>query len=115
MSLALTKCSILILFLGIFIDTWTRIATYIVLALVILSNIWVFYVIFSACTPIEAFWDISIRLATCHPQAYWLSNQGLIIVTDCLVFLLPMPVVWPLKMRMTQKVLVLFLFSMGLL
>ncbi len=89
--------------------------SYSILSVVILSNIWVGYVIFSACTPLAAFWDTSISPATCHPQAYWLSNQYLFITTDFLIFFLPIPVVWRLKIRWSQKLLLLFLFAMGFL
>ncbi len=89
--------------------------SYSILTVVVLSNVWVAYVIFSACTPLEAFWDTTIMPAVCHPMAFWLSNQYLFITTDFLIFLLPIPVVWALKVRMGQKMLLVFLFTMGFL
>ena len=115
LCLNLCKISILILFLHIFVQRWTRVAAYVVLSIVLLSSVWNFYVIFSACSPIQAYWDPSVQGASCHEQAYWLSNSGLLISTDFLVFFLPIPVVLRLKMRTAQKVLVLALFSMGFL
>jgi len=98
------------------VQRWTRVAAYAVLAVVLLASVWNFYVIFSACSPLQAYWDPALAEgATCHEQAYWLSNSGLLISTDFLVFFLPVPVVWRLNMRTVQKVMVLGLFSMGFL
>ncbi|OAA63522.1 hypothetical protein SPI_03685 [Niveomyces insectorum RCEF 264] len=123
LSLTCSKLSILMLYIQLFYHSWIRPASLGLLAVVALSQIWVLYVIFSACTPLAAFWDPALAAAgpdassssgsSCHPQVYWLSNQYLLIATDFLVFLLPLPVVWTLKVRRRQKILLVFLFALG--
>jgi hypothetical protein len=114
-SLQLTKLSIVIVYIQIFYYSWIRHASYGVLVVLLGTQIWVFYVIFTACDPLPAFWDPTIVPAVCRSQAYWLSNQYLAIATDFIIFLLPVPVIWDLKIRLRQKCLLLFLFTMGLL
>lgn len=113
LSLTFSKLSILALYLIVFPYSWVRSVSFFLLAVVAASQIWMLYVIFSACTPLQAFWDPSIVGATCHPQAYWLANQYQLIATDFMIFLLPLPVVWRLKVRPGQKILLVFVFAMG--
>ncbi|KJR89713.1 uncharacterized protein SPSK_06256 [Sporothrix schenckii 1099-18] len=113
LSLTFSKLSMLALYLVVFPYNWVRSVSFILLAVVAVGQTWVLYVIFSACTPLEAFWDPTILGATCHPQVFWLSNQYLMIATDFMIFLLPLPVVWRLKVRPGHKVLLVFVFAMG--
>ncbi|KAL1894399.1 hypothetical protein Sste5346_005901 [Sporothrix stenoceras] len=113
LSLTFSKFSILALYLIVFPYTWVRSVSFFLLAVVAASQIWMLYVIFSACTPLRAFWDMTIVGATCHPQAYWLANQYQLIATDFMIFLLPLPVVWRLKVKPGQKILLVFVFAMG--
>jgi hypothetical protein len=115
LSLGLTKVSILLLYVSIFYHSWVRPASYVIFGILILSHIWAFYTIFSACVPIEAFWDMTIQGAVCQPQAYFLANQYLSIAIDLIMFFLPIPVVYGLKIRWKQKCLLLFLFTLGFL
>ncbi|CAK7218925.1 hypothetical protein SBRCBS47491_003671 [Sporothrix bragantina] len=113
LSLTFSKFSILALYLVVFPYSWVRSVSVFLIAVVAASQIWMTYVIFTACTPIQAFWDFTIVGATCHPQIYWLANQYQLIATDFLIFLLPLPVVWRLKVRPGQKLLLVFIFAMG--
>ncbi|KIH87359.1 hypothetical protein SPBR_04955 [Sporothrix brasiliensis 5110] len=113
LSLTFSKLSMLALYLVVFPYNWVRSVSFILFAVVAVGQTWVLYVIFSACTPLEAFWDPTILGATCHPQVFWLSNQYLMIATDFMIFLLPLPVVWRLKVRPGHKVLLVFVFAMG--
>jgi len=112
--MSLTKVAILLLYVSIFYHSWVRPASFVVLAIIALVQVWQYYVLFSACVPLKAFWDITVR-GRCHPQVYFLSNQYLAIACDFLVFLLPIPVVAQLKIRLRQKILVLWLFALGFL
>jgi hypothetical protein len=113
LSLCFTKISILLLYVNLFSKTWAERCAYAVLAIVVVTNIWQFYVIFSACVPLNAFWDPTVQGATCHSQSYWFANNYLHIATDLLIFILPMPVVWKLQVRMAQKILLLSIFALG--
>ncbi len=74
---------------------------------------WTLWVVCTACSPLEAYWDANIEPVSCHPQSYWLANNYIHIGTAFLVVLLPIPVVWGLQVRLRQKLLLLCLFAMG--
>lgn len=115
LSLCTTKISILLLYITLFKTTWIRPAGYLALSLVVLTNLWTVYVIFTACVPLQAFWDMTIHGATCHPQSFWLANNYMHIITDILIFILPIPVVWSLRVRTRQRILLLGVFALGFL
>ena len=114
LSLTLTKVSIVLLYLTLFAHSWVEKASWATLGLVVVTNIYMLYVIFTACIPLEAFWDRSIP-GNCHSQAWWLSNQYTHIATDIIIFLLPIPVVWTLQVRWRQKLVLVGIFAMGFL
>src|SRR3569833_3254605 len=75
-SLSLSKLSILLLYITLFYHTWVRRASYAILVVLFLSQVWVYYVIFTACTPLTAFWDTSIVPLDCHSQNYFRASRG---------------------------------------
>jgi hypothetical protein len=101
--------------MNVFYHSWVRPSSYVVFAEIVISQVWSYCVIFTACRPIEAFWNSRVTDAVCNPPHYFLANQYLAIATDIIMFFLPMPVVWNLKMRWKQKLLLLGLFSLGFL
>ncbi|KAI1497448.1 hypothetical protein F5X99DRAFT_421366 [Biscogniauxia marginata] len=66
-----------------------------------------------ACFPIRGFWDLSVE-AKCidHAQLVWITALGNII-TDIVVLLLPMPVVWKLNLKKGRKWAIIGIFSLG--
>lgn len=69
------------------------------------------------CIPIEGLWDPTVS-AVCNaigpdPQFYMASVGN--IVTDFIILLLPLPVVWKLKLRRPQKVVLFVVFGVGFL
>lgn len=116
LSLCFTKISILLLYLAIFSYHWVRIAGKVILAAVVISNAWILGVVFTACIPLEAYWDYTLReSAWCQPQPSWWANIGLHIATDFLIFLLPMPVITTLRLPRRQKYILVGVFTLGFL
>ncbi len=115
LTLCMSKVSILLLYLRIFSFQWVRRAGQIVLAIVIISNIYMVITIFTACIPLQAYWDLSITDKYCHPQAVWWSHTGMLMITDFLIFLLPLPVVWTLNVPRRQKYALFAIFGLGFL
>ncbi|KAK4032008.1 hypothetical protein C8A01DRAFT_20855 [Parachaetomium inaequale] len=65
------------------------------------------------CTPIAGFWDSSIK-ATCVPTTtQWYVNAAGNLITDVVVFALPLPAIWSLNLRKPSKIVLLFIFSLG--
>lgn len=89
LSLLFTKLSILFLFLRVLTFEWIRWAVRVVLAVVVLSSIFIVGVVFTACVPLQAFWDRSRTPAYCHPISVWWAVTGILIATDVAIYLLP--------------------------
>lgn len=113
MSLAFTKMAILFLYMRILDRGFVRLASNFVLGIVVVSNLWVLVSFFIQCIPLQAVWDPTVR-GWClpNPQA-GMVNSILHVVTDFLIFVLPIRSVWGLKMRWSQKISVICLFGIG--
>lgn len=107
--------SILLLFLRILTYHYARRATQAMIAIVVLSHLWVVATVVTTCIPLDAFWDPTVKPTYCHPQQVWWANTGLNIATDFLIFVIPLPVIWQLQMPARQKILLLVLFALGFL
>ncbi|RMJ13941.1 hypothetical protein CDV36_006426 [Fusarium kuroshium] len=65
------------------------------------------------CWPIQGFWDKTVD-AKCIPnQPQWYINAAGNIVTDVMVFLLPIPAIRSLRLPRTQKFILAGIFSLG--
>jgi hypothetical protein len=116
LTLFLTKTSILLLYVRILNYQHARYAVYAILVVVMVSNVWTFVVVMTACIPLAAFWNFRLAAsAYCHPRSFWWASTGLHMATDFFIFALPMPVIFRLKASMRQKVLLYALFAFGFL
>ncbi|KAF9871864.1 hypothetical protein CkaCkLH20_10798 [Colletotrichum karsti] len=65
------------------------------------------------CTPIPTFWDADVK-GTCIPNyPQWYINAAGNIITDLIVFVLPLPVIGNLKLAPGQKYVLLGIFCLG--
>ncbi|KAK1780248.1 hypothetical protein QBC45DRAFT_409491 [Copromyces sp. CBS 386.78] len=118
LSLAMTKISICLLYLTLFTVESARRATYAVLAIVCVTSAYTVLVIFTACVPLQDYWDPHKvwgpdTPANCHDTRWYWSCTGITIITDFLIFLLPIPIVGPLKLPRRQKLFVIAIFGVG--
>lgn len=103
------------LYLRIWTYQYSRYATFALLGIVIIYNIYVLVSIFTACIPLEAFWNYTVHATYCHPKSVWWANTYLHIVTDILIFCLPMVVIFRLRFPRRQKIILFVLFAIGFL
>lgn len=115
LSLCFSKISILLLYIHLFTFKWARLAGQVLLGIVIVTNIYMAAVTFTACIPLRSYWDFSVPKQYCHAQSMWWSNTGLHMVTDFLIFMLPMPVVWTIRLPRKQKLILSGVFGFGFL
>lgn len=74
----------------------------------------IFVEIFS-CFPIQGVWDSTIH-RTCHSVDFVrIMNTTGNIATDCIILLLPLPVLWRLTLPLHQKIAVFGVFGLGFL
>ncbi|KAI5840097.1 hypothetical protein DFP73DRAFT_197025 [Morchella snyderi] len=112
--LALTKISILVFYYRLSVSGAFRQT---VMALIIINvalTVSIFFADFFQCSPINYIWDKSIEGGKCiDTKAFFISSAALNIVSDFVVLLLPIPMVWKLKINMKKKIALISLFSLG--
>ncbi|KAL1844589.1 hypothetical protein VTK73DRAFT_2248 [Phialemonium thermophilum] len=112
-GLALTKVSILLLYLRILHYHHARWAVYAMLLVVVAYNTWGVVSDLTLC-PLPDLWS-SADYEACHPVRYTWASVSLHIATDFLIFLLPIPVFFRVRMPSREKITLLVLFSLGFL
>jgi len=80
LTLAFSKVSICLLYLSIFTLEWARRACHVVLAIVVLSNVWAFVSVLTFTVPLAATWDYRVVAAYTTKQEIWWAITG---YADC--------------------------------
>ncbi|KAJ4294684.1 hypothetical protein N0V88_004914 [Collariella sp. IMI 366227] len=111
LSLAFTKMAILLLYMRILIVGYVRLASYVVLAAVVICNVWVLVSLLLQCIPLQAAWDLNVKGWCFPPELTGLINSVLHVITDFAIFALPIPALSTLKMARNQKICVIALFG----
>ncbi|KAK0750956.1 hypothetical protein B0T18DRAFT_59497 [Schizothecium vesticola] len=114
LSLTCSKISILLLYLRVLTYSWARRAAWVLVAVVVIYNTLYFVSTLTLCVPIEALWNRTVR-GSCHTgQVYMWTAIGFHIVTDFLMFALPLPVVI-MTAALPQRIMLLIIFALGFL
>ncbi|KXX73599.1 Phosphoglucosamine mutase [Madurella mycetomatis] len=113
LSLCFTKVSILLLYLRVLTHEYIRKVTWVVITIVAVYNVWGLGMYLTMCIPIEKMWDTSIS-GYCHPWSVWWALTYLHIITDFMIFVIPIPVVSTMTIPKRQKAGILIVFSVGL-
>ncbi|GES57531.1 hypothetical protein ATEIFO6365_0001081900 [Aspergillus terreus] len=116
LTLNFAKASVTLLYMRLFSSTKDyRIILVFTLVAVIITGLYMVFSTFFFCTPVRAFWDRSIPDAYCLPEAViWPLNAGIQISTDAWLVILPMPVLFRLRLPRRQKCALIFVFALGL-
>lgn len=92
-----------------------QIATYIVLFVIVVYSLNAAFSFLYLCTPIRSLWDISVTGTCVDLNSAYLASSVLNAVTDVVILVLPIWLLWPLRVRWQQKIAVaLALMSGGL-
>lgn len=114
LTINLTKMSIVLLYLRIFVQRWFRISCYILLGVVSAYCLASTLVSIFQCHPISGAWDKGQKSVTCISLTQnWYSNAGYSIATDVLILALPMQPIWASKLPVNQKRALMFVFALG--
>lgn len=113
-ALFLTKVSILLLYLRLFPHDGFVKACWIIIAVMGTFLFWTIFGFMFMCTPVNYFWDRSIEGHCFNPEWVYFTNAPFNIVTDFVLFGLPMPILWELQLPIRQKAGLIFLFGIGL-
>ncbi|KAH7368699.1 hypothetical protein B0T11DRAFT_277500 [Plectosphaerella cucumerina] len=112
----LVKLSILASYLRIApIGSWFRRLTWATLGLVVSLVIVFLIVLWTQCIPIQYYWRVHPDSVTkCIAEWPPLAGQTIsTIVADTIVYLLPLPTLWRLRLPLFQRISLMVLFSMG--
>jgi len=85
---------------------------------VLALGVWLVASVFTACVPLEAFWNwwlVFVRPVYCQPATLWWANAGLHIASDVMIFLLPLPMLSTLSLPRKQKIALVGVFALGFL
>ncbi|KAF7590962.1 hypothetical protein BBP40_002214 [Aspergillus hancockii] len=108
------KISILLFYVRIFDTPKFRIMAYAVGFIVVGHGIGVFFAAIFQCSPVQYAWDKTIKGGTCFDQqAFYRYVSPPNILTDVLILIMPLPFVWKLHTRLTQKLALTGVFLLG--
>lgn len=66
------------------------------------------------CVPIQGYWEKKTK-ATCIPTFQWYIHSAGNILSDIVIFTLPIPVLWSMRVSIAQRLLLILVFCLGLL
>ncbi|KAI6085217.1 hypothetical protein F4821DRAFT_279431 [Hypoxylon rubiginosum] len=114
LTLNLTKASILLLYLRIFLQRWFRITCYVLLGIICsymvattAASIW-------QCTPIQRAWDRSVDGYCISITGNWYANAGFSIASDIVILALPIEPIFRSSLPTKQKWALVIVFALGI-
>ncbi|KAE8150862.1 hypothetical protein BDV25DRAFT_139457 [Aspergillus avenaceus] len=120
LAIGFVKLSLLWLFIRLDRRRWMRMAVYFMIFFVAGLLVGPFFVTVLSCTPPAKFWN-----SEAHPegncmemdaqQRFYEAHGALNIVTDIIIWLLPMPMLWTIQMSRRKKIGVSAIFGLGVL
>lgn len=111
----MTKISILMLYLRIFIQRWFRIICYILLVIITSYMIAAFFASVFQCAPVARAWDKRIPGSCINITTNWYANAGFSIATDIIILALPMYPIYKSKTPLKRKIALMVVFAFGAL
>lgn len=67
-----------------------------------------------SCIPVKASWDFTVEPIRCIDEnMFYIASASVNVFTDVLILVLPLPIVWKLKISKAQKIAVSFIFALG--
>ena len=114
--ISLAKCSLLFFYRRIFRGTSFSYITWSTICLATIWGISYFFALLFKCNPISAYirYDLKApRLHCANPDPIYSSLPISDVLIDIIILIIPIPFVWRLHMRPSQKVAVSGIFALG--
>ncbi|KAF7502700.1 hypothetical protein GJ744_005239 [Endocarpon pusillum] len=110
-----TKVAILILYLRLAVQRTYRMLIWACMVFVILTALSCVIASILQCTPVHKAWDAAENVAgSCfNVNALFFANAGLDILQDALIYVLPMKMLYGVKVPRRQKIALMFVFAVG--
>ncbi|KDN71752.1 putative integral membrane protein [Colletotrichum sublineola] len=109
-----TKLSLLTFYLRLSPQRWFRISVWISIVVVCLYTGIITMMMFFHCHPIRKAWDIKITEGSCLDAGiFYMATAVSNIISDIVLFILPLPTLFSLRMKMALKIGAAVLFAIG--
>ncbi|KAE8145013.1 integral membrane protein [Aspergillus avenaceus] len=112
-NLVWTKISILLMYYRIFHFAYFKTWAYIIGTFVIAWVICITFLFIFICVPVQKLWYPYLPGHCINQVGTWIANAISTILTDLIILCLPIPQVWKLQLRLSEKLAVLFAFGLG--
>ncbi|OOF96476.1 hypothetical protein ASPCADRAFT_514763 [Aspergillus carbonarius ITEM 5010] len=112
-NLVWTKLSILLMYYRIFHFPYFKKWAYAIGTFVILWVICITFLFIFICVPVQKLWYPSLPGRCINQVGTWIANATSTIATDLVILLLPLPQVWKLQLRLSEKIALTVAFGLG--
>ncbi|KAJ3459936.1 hypothetical protein MRS44_016009 [Fusarium solani] len=112
--IACSKLSLVLFYRHLSPQKWWKRCTYAVAVLIICYNTAILFAVVFTCNPIRKHWDARVTEGSCgHQIGIYMTTATMGIVTDLILLIMPIPMIWRLQMPTRQKIGVILLFFIG--
>ncbi|KAF6807433.1 hypothetical protein CSOJ01_08162 [Colletotrichum sojae] len=109
-----TKLSLLTVYLQLSPQGWYRVCIWVTIIFVGTSTATITFALFIHCAPIRKAYDIRVDGGTCLDASFlYMANTSVSMFTDVIMFLLPIPMIYRLRLGIWQKLGAMLMFSIG--
>ncbi|SPO04190.1 related to integral membrane protein [Cephalotrichum gorgonifer] len=113
-ALCIAKISILLQYRRIFTGTIIHQITTYAIGFLCAWTVTIAFLLSLICIPVAAFWDSSVKGRCLNSLTVWYVMASFNLVTDILLFIMPMPMIRSLQLPRKQKYTLVIVFSLGL-
>ncbi|KAK5996634.1 hypothetical protein PT974_01971 [Cladobotryum mycophilum] len=111
---SLAKVSLLIFYFRLSPQTWFMVAIWSTIVFITGYTVGIFFALIFACNPIAKSWDVRITGGECINRAsLYIATAAVNIISDVIIFILPLPVIVRLQIPRRQKIGLLLIFVLG--
>ncbi|KAJ4246036.1 hypothetical protein NW762_013781 [Fusarium torreyae] len=112
---ASSKLSLVLFYRHLSPQIWWKRCAWAIAALIICYNTAILFAVIFTCHPISKHWDVRMTGGSCgHPVGIYMTTATMGIVTDLVLLIMPIPMVWGLQMPKRQKIGVIMLLFIGI-
>ncbi|KAH8802576.1 hypothetical protein F5884DRAFT_474588 [Xylogone sp. PMI_703] len=112
-NLVWTKLSLLLMYYRIFHFRHFRRLAYIIGGFIIAWVICVIFLFIFICVPVQKLWYPQLPGHCINQVGTWIANAASTILTDLAILVLPIPHLWKLQLRRSEKIALTCAFSLG--
>ena len=109
----MTRLSILLLYRRVFITSRFRMAVNILIVYVSMLGIVSFLLPTLRCIPVNYNWNKTIKGHCVNPDIMFKTLSSFSVITDVVMLILPLPIVWRLQISKRRKFALTGIFMMG--